>query len=139
MSCPIQRNKRNARICAVWDHLDAVGPATAAEMAKAMGVSRHAVTGSITRYREEHPGVFLVFAWSRYCREETGRAGGGKMAPVWGIGDEPDVKMPARKSPKKSCAAYYDRNKAEILVKQAARRRKAGRTERTPVWLRGLV
>lgn len=141
LSCPIPINGRNWRIRAIWHYLAENGPSTSADMAAAMGIVQHTVTQSIMHLRAT-TGTWgmRICGWHRYTFDETHRAGGGRLAPIWTIGNgQPDMEKPARLPAKLANQMHYQRNKAVVLAKGEGVRRRKGVAPRDALnWLPGI-
>lgn len=139
MECPFPQDGRRRRAVEVWKYLAEMGEGSPNEMAAVMGVTRNTVHVAIRIIRRKYPGSIYIKSWERYTYEMTGRAGGGEMTPVYALGAKRDALKPKTK-PRNECdRSRYERRKGVMLTKEIKRRRDAGRAERTPVWLRGLV
>lgn len=136
---PFPRDKKHRRAVVVWDHLDTVGPASIQELAEALGAHENRISHTILWIRKKHPGRVRVCQWIRWEREVSGRSGGGRMSPVYEIGEEPDAKRPKVKSRKQIDRDAYLRKQALRNVQHTARRRSLGMAEGKPTWLRGLL
>lgn len=133
---PFPRSPKYLRLATIWDYLTDHKAATAAEMGQALGTNGHNVTVSVKLLRAK--GCVHICRWEHYTYEATGKRGGGRMAPVYAIGQGPDAKQPRPLTARERDRSWRRRNQAAVAIKEVKRRRAAGRVELVPTWLRGL-
>lgn len=95
------------------------GPMSAADLTEALQMNRVTVTSCITAAREKYGTQFFRIA--DYRRQE---GQGGREAPIYGLGPEPDVKpiKLGAKARKQTQKRYAEKMRATINVKHRVRR-----------------
>ena len=96
---------------AVYFALDDIGPMTTYELIRLLGRKRNSVVYTLSTLRKARR--IHVCRWERQPEGTQGR-----MAPVYAIGNEPDVKQPNRRGPKEVSTRYRKRHATEISVRR---------------------
>ena len=95
---------------AVYFALDDVGPMTAYEISRLLGRNRNSICHSLSMLRKDRR--IYVRRWER----QDGK--GGRMAPVYALGDLPDAKQPNRRGPKETSRRHRERHATELSIKR---------------------
>lgn len=92
--------------------LKELGPMTAAELTEATGLKRNQVDTCLVGTRKAYPKkYFIIRGWHR----NYGLS--GRMAPIYGYGNGPDVKPPAPDDSKARNARWRDKHRAILRVR----------------------
>lgn len=105
---------------AITEAIERDGPMTGAELADTLNVPRKQIDSSLAHARYEYGTKF--FRISGYARQV---GIGGREAPIYAIGPEPDEprpKMNSKRDRKKIQERYRDKNRAVIRARDRKRK-----------------